>query len=347
MALDGKGSKEIAKALNAGGLRTRTGRPFGSTMVNYWLNNPVYCGMLVWNRTDRTQGKAIKKRPEDIICVPDSHQVLVSTADFDRVHRLLVDRRPLIRHPRAVASQYLLSSLLYCGQCGATMIGTSAKSGKFLYYECDNHYKKGKDVCIGLRVSKAKLEGFILNRIKESILTEQNLKELVELVNKELIQNTGRCEDQLRQVEKQLQQIKDKLIRLYTALEGGKLDLDDLAPRIKELRASQHELEQKRGGLLNRMQSEMFASLDAETVMEYVRDLENVLSGTSFLQQKAFLRSFVSRLEVSPPNVSIDYTIPVPIEKSRTSSKEVLRIDRLGSAYRIRTGDLLLEREVS
>ena len=331
MALEGKGSKEIAKVLNGHGVRTRAGGQFGSTIINYWLNNPVYCGMLVWNRMDRTRGSAVKKRPEEVIRVPDCHPALVSLADFNRVQELLADRRPCVRHPRTVASQYLLSGLLHCGRCGAAMIGTAAKSGKFLYYECDNHYKKGKDACTGLRVSKAKLEGFVLGKIKESILTEQNLTELIGLVNEELIRNTCRFEEQLRQVEKQQLKIKDKLVRLYTALESGKLDLDDLAPRIKELRARQRELEQRQHDILNTMKSEMPEGLDSRTVMEYVRDLENVLSGASFLQQKAFLRSFVSRLELSPPNMAIDYTIPVPVEKSRTSLEEVLRIDRLGS----------------
>lgn len=331
MALEGKGGKEIAKILNASGFRTRAGRMFGSTIINYWLKNPVYCGMLMWNRTDRTQGKIIKKRAEEIICVANCHQALVSMADFNSVQGLLVDRRPFVRHPRTVASKYLLSGLLHCGKCGAIMIGTAAKSGKFLYYECDNHYKKGKGMCTGLRISKAKLEEFMLSKIKESILTEQNLKDLIKLVNEELIRNTSHRDEQLHQLEKQLQQIKDKLVRLYAALESGKLDIDDLAPRIKELRTSQQKLEQKRNELLDTVQSEMSASLDAENVMEYVRDLENVLSGASFLQQKAFLRSFVSRVEAGPLNVVIDYTIPVPTVKSRTSTKEVLRIDRLGS----------------
>ncbi len=55
----------------------------------------------------------------------------------------------------------------------------------------------------------------------------------------------------------------------------------------------------------------------------------------------------MKRVEVNPKKVAVDYTIPLPLEPKRTSTREVLYTDRIGSAYRIRTGDLLLEREVS
>jgi site-specific DNA recombinase len=123
--------------------------------------------------------------------------------------------------------------------------------------------------------------------------------------------------------------------------------MDDLAPRIKELRAHQHELQRRREHLKERIESKNPETSEAYKVMEYVRELEQVLNQASFLQQKAFLRSFVKRVEVNPDRIVLDYSIPMPLEKNRTSTNEVLYINRDGSAYRIRTGDLLLEREVS
>lgn len=41
----------------------------------------------------------------------------------------------------------LLSGLVYCGKCGAKMIGASAKSGHNHYYACNNYLKRGRHVC--------------------------------------------------------------------------------------------------------------------------------------------------------------------------------------------------------
>ena len=147
LALEGKGGKDIAKALTADGLKTRAGKHFSATTINQILRNEVYTGTLVWNKKGGTLVNTTTKVLPEVIRTPDTHPALVSRENFGRVQQLLTDRRPAVRHPRTVSSQYLLSGLLRCGKCGSVMIGCWAKSGKFFYYGCNNHYKKGKEVC--------------------------------------------------------------------------------------------------------------------------------------------------------------------------------------------------------
>ncbi|MFC1874336.1 zinc ribbon domain-containing protein [Chloroflexota bacterium] len=64
---------------------------------------------------------------------------------------------------------------MFCGNCDSAIIGSTAKSGRYSYYQCNARAMKGKRACHGLRVAKDKLERFVLDRIKESILTEENL----------------------------------------------------------------------------------------------------------------------------------------------------------------------------
>jgi len=331
MAKDGNGGKEIARVLNSDGHRTRAGKLFGTTVVNYWLRNPVYTGDSVWNRTDRTKERPLRKPKEDVIVTPNTHEALISTDDFNLIQNLLSDRRPYIRHPRVVSSKYLLSGFCYCGKCGAALIGTAAKSGKYSYYECNARFKKGKEGCEGIRLGKDNLETFVVSRIKENIITEENLKQLVILINQELLETSTRCKKQLLQTEKQFTQISNKLTRLYIALESEKLDLEDIAPRIKELRINQQELQKQRDYLLSNVKSEASESLDTGTVIGYIKELEQILGEASFLQRKTFIRSFVKRVEVDPKKVVVDYTIPLPLETNRTSTREVLCINRIGS----------------
>lgn len=331
MALKGKGGKEIARVFNEEGLRTRSGKLFGTTTINFWLKNPVYTGSLVWNRTDRTSDKPFRKPANEAIFIPDTHKSIVSQDDFDRVQTFLTDRRPFIRPPRGVSSPYVLSGLAHCSKCGAAMIGTAAKSGKYLYYECDNRFKKGKDSCIGLRLSKEMVENSVLEKIQENIITKENLTKLVHLINDELLETASYLDKQLEQTEKELTRIGGKLTKLYIALESGKLDMDDLAPRIKELRACQRELQQQKDSIISRIESDEPQKLEENKVMSYVDELEQVLGEKSFLQQKAFLRRFVKRIELNPEGFAMDYTIPLPIGNNRTSTREVLYFNKLGS----------------
>jgi site-specific DNA recombinase len=184
------------------------------------------------------------------------------------------------------------------------------------------------------------VESFVLERIRQNILTKENLTKLVHLVNGELLETASRHEKQLEQTEKQLAKVGSKLTKLYLALESGKLEMDDLAPRIKELRGYQRELQQQRDSLLSSIESNEPEKLDENEVISYVNELEQVLGEASFLQQKTFLRRFVKRVEINPKGIALDYTIPLPLEKNRTSTREVLCINKDGSGGWIRTNDL-------
>ena len=84
------------------------------------------------------------------------------------------------------------------------------------------------------------------------------------------------------------------------------------------------------------MSDESPRELNLETVEKYVSGLKELLRSSSFVEQKSFLRSFVKRIELSEPQVAIDYTVPLPIS-GLTTTREVLRIGKLGSPGRIRT----------
>ena len=99
------------------------------------------------------------------------------------------------------------------------MIGCWAKSGQYHYYACNSRYKKGNDACEAPMVSQGKVESFVLHRITENILTEENLGRLVVLVNEELSKSSGLFEEQLAQIEKELDKVSDRLAKLYGALE--------------------------------------------------------------------------------------------------------------------------------
>jgi putative transposase len=114
-----------------------------------------------------------------------------------------------------------------------------------------------------------------------NILTDENIKQLVQLVNEELVKNSGYFEEQISEAGQQLGQVQGKLSKLYAALETGKIDLEDLAPRIKELRSQQKDLEEKRNGLLDAMNDEPPQALNLKTIQEYVSSMKALLVSSS------------------------------------------------------------------
>lgn len=72
------------------------------------------------------------------------------------------------------------------------------------------------------------------------------LEELVTLVNEDLDASNASYKEKLETIDTELKDVNSRLTKLYDALETGKLDMNDLAPRIKELNARRDELSKAR-----------------------------------------------------------------------------------------------------
>ena len=337
MALRDIGCKEIAKALNKEGIRTSTGQRWGRTTVHKVLTNEAYCGTLLWG--GRPGHPAIHSA-DPPVRVENAWPAIIDKDVFKQIQRKMASRRPEVIHPRTIPSSYLLSGLLYCS-CGHSMIGRSAKSHHYHYYTCNGGYKQGRDACDAKALPKDRLEHLVIDQIKCKVLNREWLEELVRLVNEELDSTHGILGDRLDTIDAELNDVRLRLSKLYDALETGKLSLDDLASRIKELRTRQDELHKARLQLEAEMAAHGATHVDADTVKAYANDLKSLLGEADITESKSFLRSFIKRIEINRSEAVIQYNLPVPPYWSEKQSVGVLPIDNFGGAGGARTPYLL------
>mgnify|MGYP002529692417 CR=1 FL=1 len=105
------------------------------------LKNPVYTGILIQGK-ETTPSYKVRKRvtkPEsEWAIVSDAHEAIIERRDFDSVQKALsLDTR---RSPGDSAVQ-LFSGMVFCGECGASMVRKTVPSGnkKYVYYVCAAH----------------------------------------------------------------------------------------------------------------------------------------------------------------------------------------------------------------
>jgi len=164
LCLNGKGAKEIAKYLNEKSIKTKRGENWSKCSVLYILKNPIYTGTYIYARNRKLSSS------EDSFQVNGKFEALISKEIFDKVQSFLSSRSPENISPGRINSNYLLSGLIYCGKCGRAMQGGSAKSGRFHYYGCYNHLRKGKDVCDSKMINCTKIDNAIIDKLQgESI----------------------------------------------------------------------------------------------------------------------------------------------------------------------------------
>ena len=202
-------------------------------------------------------------------------------------------------------------------------------------------YKKGVDACDARALPKDWLEHLVIEHVQDKVLNPGWLEELVMLVNDELDSTHGILAGRLNTIDAELNDARVRLSKLYDALETGKLGLEDLASRIKELRARHDELGKARLQLQAEMAAHGATHVDADIVKSYAEDLKSLLEEADIIESKAFLRSFIKRIEINKSEGIIHYSLPVPSCRGDMQSAGVLPIDNYGGAGGVRTPYLL------
>lgn len=186
------------------------------------LKNPVYIGTLVQGKRS-TPNYKVKKLfdvpKEQWVSIPDCHEAIINRATFERVTELL------LADTRTAPSQnciYPLSGLVYCGDCGRSMVrkNNSCAEKPYIYYVCSGH--KNREGCRASHsIRDQALEGAVLAALKEHIAAvlniEDTLKRIAELpyTSREVKKADAKIQTRQQEIEK-YQRYKMKLHEDYT-----------------------------------------------------------------------------------------------------------------------------------
>ena len=316
-SLRGNGLMEICKILNDRGVTNR-GKRWYKGGLHYLLNNEAYTGTAVWGRTSKGE------KAQDPVRVEGAWPALISRELFDAVQEATRDRAQKVQRPARVGSRFLLSGLLKCGVCGRPYSGQGAKSGQFAYYICGTLFGEGAGTCSAHYLNAPRVEDFVVEKIRERILTEETIVELVTLVAEEVDAMAGELSGRLEVIDAELGDVRKRLEKLYEALETSELTLEVLSPRIFSLRHREEQLEAAREDASGQLEQRRVELPTTEEINGYVADFREFLKEGTFPERKALIRNFVEGIEVTGDEAVLTYTIPMPSDGVTAESASVL-----------------------
>ena len=302
--ISGKGVVEVARELNSKGIASAKGKSWTKGTIYSMLNNELYTGTVVWGRNS--------KRGLEPIKVTGACPAIVDIETFDAVQQMMASRAPKLIHPRVVSSRFLLSGLARCGYCGRSLTGQDAKSGKFAYYVCGSLTKKGAGSCDFKYLNAPKFEKAIIDEIKKSVLTKENLLDLAKAVTEEWNESLTGFRQEIDSIDDSIKDTQFRLSNIYDAIESGKIELSDLALRIKELRMRQEKLIARKSEIEAQYSEHRYEIMDPAQMAVYVEDLKALLDEGEVCERKAFIKGFVKGIRVKGDEVTVEYTPPLP-----------------------------------
>lgn len=213
----GKTIAEIVNLLNSRGLRTLRGRPFTHNSLRTLLKNEKYIGVYTYKDEVRIEG-----------AIPP----IIDPDTFEKVQRMLKYNQKAAAHKNA-KTEYLLTEKLFCGKCGAMMVGVSGtgKSGvRHHYYYCSGQRRK---ICDKKPVRKEWIEQLVLKRIAELLQNDEILDFIAENTYQYYVrQNTDSSYTESLRAE--LRDTENAMANLVRALEAGIFN-DATRTRMEEL----------------------------------------------------------------------------------------------------------------
>jgi hypothetical protein len=294
---------EIAKELNTKPIPGPKGKGWGKTGVYSILTNEIYTGVFVWGRNSKRGNEPVRSE--------NACPALIDKETFWKVQDLMKERAPVKVHPKRVSSPFMLSGRAYCGYCGKSLVGKYVKSGKFSYYVCGTLDKKGSGACQAKYINAEKFESLVTEQINKRIFSKDHLINLVRMVNEEVDSNMNSFQDEINLITDTIEDVNHRLERLYDAIETGKLDLDDIVVRIRELRSRQDQFQARRMEIESQMSDRKVDLADLEGITACVDDLRELLTEGSSAERRNFIRGFVKEVKVTGNEVVLSYTMPL------------------------------------
>ena len=222
---EGATMTEIRDWLNEQGMKNTRGNPLTYNSVQHLLKNRRYIGEYQYRE----------------IIVPDGIPAIVPLDLFERVQaKMAKNKKAPARHK--AEDDYLLTTKLFCGYCGAYLCGESGTSRTGIvhhYYKCVSVKKKRKE-CHKKPVKKVWIEDLVVSAAMEMIMDDDAIEAIVSmLMDLQEQDNTN-----IPLYEQQLQETNAGIRNLLNAIQQGILT-KSTKERLEELEAAKEELENR------------------------------------------------------------------------------------------------------
>ncbi len=257
--LCGRGSYTIAKGLNHDNIPTiRTAEKWNDNVVKEILQNPIYEGELLLQKTYTTEGLPFTKKKNKgevpMYSIKDNHQAIITQQQADRVREIYEYRRIQmgIDDSGKNLNRYEFSSKIICKECGGTFRRQKIYIGK--------SYEKVQWGCIThiANHSKCSMKAVRDDEIKAAYLTMwnklvSNYSEILHplLATLKTLRINEEQETQIKEFQNKITELTEQSHILSRVVRKGYIDSAIFIEKQNALNIEIEEYKKRRNALLD------------------------------------------------------------------------------------------------
>jgi len=305
---DGLTIQPIVRRLYALGIPSPEGnKTWSRGTVYFMLTNSAYTGQqFLFRKTHEADGRVVARPQAEWIQVPNPP--IIDEATFSKAKEHLWRNKQMAR--RNTKRDYLLSSYLFCGQCGRRYAGTArVRRGKtYRYYGCPaRHEFLGGDGCSNRRWNAQALEESVWQEIEAALTDPHVVMAALEGVSK--VDDADSHLAELDTIEGKLKQMDREKERVWTGLRLSG-DEEQFASEIIDIKARIEGLRRRKVEIQERMEAATQAKADIVSVERACGIIRGNLTKPSFERKRQVLEALNVRIRLNGDRVSLEGTLP-------------------------------------
>ena len=324
MHADGHPYKDIIQKLEDQGYKPRNKKTWPKSSISEILRKHCYSGTHYFNTRKRKElGKRIHLRDEKdksewiAIKVPQ----IIDEETFSSVKEKMGRRKFKISRRKTTQ---ILSGLLVCGKCGQPYKIIDYYRGKYPYYRYSTKATQGKKACNSRNLRGDEIDKAIMEEATSIIFSKENLAKYRGLIDESVKDEKKELQNLLNRLMKEQKEIDKKKAVYYQGLETGKLDMDLVAGRLKELKSQEEKITQQ-----SLEAEERFLELpetkhyipNKKEYQELKESLQVFIEEATPQQKRLFLSKFIHSITVHPDKITVEYYPPTFTGKKSPDSK--------------------------
>ncbi len=224
------GSYTIAEKLNSMGYTPRKSDYFSRTSIQFFLQNPLYTGKIIWNRRRHLKKKSptdknrrVLNEKEKWIVADGIHPAIITQELFDEAQKIRLSKA----HPPTYTGDLRnpFAGLLYCRNCGSAIQRQFSKKG-------GNRLLCTTTACTR-SIRTEYLEKYLLDFLKQTLSKYNSTLEANS--KSESTQSAEVIKISIREFKKAINNLNTQKARLHDLLEQGTYDVPTFLERSKTI----------------------------------------------------------------------------------------------------------------
>ena len=293
-------------------------RPFTYDFIVNVLDNPIYCGKLIFGRRTNKKGpdgKLLKPDPKHAVIAQGVHETILTEEEWNAVQEKrerLSKNRYELDNPERIS---LVSGLVRCPMCGSGMIHTKNKrinrnhGGYYKtihYYACNNSRKSNGMTCSFRHTyNQEKIDSSVFEIIQRlTTLPEYKNAVTANLQNQATVEQ---LEERLKQERKELRKeelnnrkLGEQLDALDIMADGYEVTYDQILAEIDEGYDKIEEIERKIRSIMRKLESLKQGFKASENIERMLNHFTKLYDHMSCQERREMYRLFIDHIEVLP-----------------------------------------------